>query len=128
MIALFDADDRWHERVTEALRPFRGEVVTSAACVIEAAWITSRKAPQALDGLLKWLARGAVRICNIEPTDCRRIADLSQVYRKMDPDFADLALIALAERERIRDIVTVDKRNFDVYRLRGGRMLKNVLA
>jgi predicted nucleic acid-binding protein len=81
-----------------------------------------------LDGLLKWLARGAVRICNVEASDCRRIGELAQRYRRMDPDFADLALIALAERERIRDIMTVDKRDFAVYRLRSGRMLNNVLA
>lgn len=128
MIALFDADDVWHERATEALRPFRGEAVTSAACITEAAWIVSRRSPRAFDALLKWIGRGAVRICNIELSDCRRISELAQRYRKLDPDFADLALVALAERERIRDIMTVDKRDFAVYRLRGGRALNNVLA
>lgn len=127
LIALFDADDRWHGSVKSFIRDFRGELVTSAASVTEAAWITSRLAPACFDGLLSWLAKGPVTISNLLTEDCSRIGQLAGKYRDLDPDFADLALLALAERLGLRSIVTVDVRDFSVYRLRNGKRLVNLL-
>lgn len=128
LIALFDADDRWHRRVASAVRGFRGELIASAAGVTEAAWITGRLAPRVFHDMIAWLARGAVTICNIESNDLPRIADLARKYRDLDPDFPDLALLALAERLAVYSVLTVDERDFAVYRLRNGKRLTNLLG
>ena len=125
LVALFDAGDRWHGPVREFLRDFPGELVTSAANVTEAAWITSKLAPACFDGLAAWLARGAVAISNLEPADISRIRQLAAKYR--DLDFADLALLALAERLGVFSILTIDARDFSIYRLRNGKRLVNLL-
>jgi len=127
LIALFDADDRWHGTVKNFLKDFHGELITSAANVTEAAWITSQLAPGCFDGLMDWLAKGAVAIHNVETVDLSRVRQLTAKYRDLDPDFADLALIALAERIGVRSVLTVDNRDFSVYRLRGGKRLNNLL-
>ena len=127
LIALFDADDRWHASIKAFIKDFRGELVTSAASVTEAAWITSRLAPACFDGLLAWLAKGPVTISNLLTEDCARIRQLAGKYRDLDPDFADLALLALADRLGLKSIVTVDVRDFSVYRLRSGKRLVNLL-
>jgi predicted nucleic acid-binding protein len=43
-------------------------------------------------------------------------------YRSLPMDFADATLVRVAEREGIRRIFTLDRRDFSVYRLgpRGG--------
>lgn len=128
LVALFDASDRWHGTVVAFLKEFRGELVTSAANVTEAAWITASAAHPMLINLLTWLGRGAVAVYNVEPGDIVRIAALATRYRTLRPDFADLALLALAERLRTERILTLDKRDFAVYRLKNGRPLRNVLA
>jgi predicted nucleic acid-binding protein len=127
LIALFDADDRWHARVARFLKDFRGELATSAANVTEAAWITSRLAPKSFDSLAAWLARGAVTIHNVEPSDLSRVRQLAAKYRNLDPDFADLALLALAERLGVFSVLTVDTRDFSIYGLRNGKRLLNLL-
>jgi hypothetical protein len=127
LIALFDADDRWHGRVKTFVGAFRGEFATSAANVTEAAWITSRLAPACFDALIEWLSRGAVAIHNLEAPDLVRVKQLAAKYRDVDPDFADLALVALAERLGTDAVLTVDLRNFAIYRLRGGKPLVNLL-
>jgi predicted nucleic acid-binding protein len=127
LIALFDADDRWHLRVKSFLRSYRGELATSAACVTEAAWLTSSLAPACFDGLAAWLARGSVAIHNIEFADLARIRQLAAKYRDLDPDFADLALLALAERLETLSVLTVDARDYSIYRLRSGKRLVNLL-
>ena len=38
-------------------------------------------------------------------------------YRMLPMDLADAALVAVAERERIRRIFTIDRRDFSIYRL-----------
>jgi predicted nucleic acid-binding protein len=47
--------------------------------------------------------------------------------RDVDPDFADLALVALTERLGTDAVLTVDLRNFAIYRLRSGKPLVNLL-
>ncbi|MBI4205179.1 MAG: PIN domain-containing protein [Betaproteobacteria bacterium] len=127
LVALFDADDRWHRPVADFLKKYRGELVTSAANVTEAAWITASASDRMLANLLTWLHRGGVSVHNLEPQDFSRIAALFAQYRTLRPDFADLALVALAERLKLDRILTLDKKDFMVYRLKNGQPLRNVL-
>jgi uncharacterized protein len=52
------------------------------------------------------------------------IAKFMRTYERAQ--LADAALCHLAEREHLRTIFTLDKRDFGVYRLKGNRSLKIV--
>lgn len=45
-------------------------------------------------------------------------------YANLKPDFADAALIYLADREAISTIFTLDRRDFGIYRDRNGRPIR----
>jgi predicted nucleic acid-binding protein len=128
LVALFDGSDRWHDVVAGFIKGFRGELLTSAANVTEAAWITGSVSQRMMSNLLTWLYRGAVVVHNIESDDMRRIAALSVQYQTLRPDFADLALLALAERVKVERVITLDKKDFAIYRLKNGKPLRNMLA
>src|SRR4030095_15733851 len=51
--------------------------------------------------------------------DLPRIRELLREYADRPMDLADAALIRIAEREGIRKIFTVDKKDFSVYRIHG---------
>ena len=51
--------------------------------------------------------------------DLPRIRELLRKYADRPMDLADAALIRIAEREGIRKIFTVDKKDFAVYRIHG---------
>ena len=54
--------------------------------------------------------------------DFGRMRDLMKEYRDLPMDLADAALVRVAERERLRRVFTLDRRDFNVYRpLRLGR-------
>ncbi len=53
-----------------------------------------------------------------------RIRELMAKYRDRPMDFADAALVRVAERERIETIFTVDRSDFEVYRLFGRKRFK----
>ena len=42
-------------------------------------------------------------------------------------DLADASLVWLADRTGVNDILTLDERDFGVYRLTGGQRFRNVL-
>ncbi len=74
---------------------------------------------KAREALLQMFHRGALRLLPLDATDLPRINELMLQYSDMRMDFADAALIRVAEREGIRTIFTVDRRDFSVYRLHG---------
>jgi hypothetical protein len=53
----------------------------------------------------------------LQPTDIPRIRELMRKYAQRPMDLADAALHRVAEREGIRKIFTVDRKDFSVYRL-----------
>ena len=74
---------------------------------------------RAEDQLLEWLRDGLLRIAELRRDDIPRIKELMRKYRDLPMDFADAALVRVAERERIRSIFTLDRRDFGIYRPHG---------
>jgi predicted nucleic acid-binding protein len=59
---------------------------------------------------------GAVEILLLRNEDVARMKELMRKYRDLPMDLADAALVRVAERERLRRIFTVDRRDFQIYR------------
>ena len=58
----------------------------------------------------------AVEILALEKEDVARIKELMRKYRDLPMDLANAALARVAERERLRRIFTLDRRDFQIYR------------
>jgi predicted nucleic acid-binding protein len=71
---------------------------------------------RAQDALWELVLERTVRLLPVEADDHRRMRDLMKKYRMLPMDLADAALVAVAERERIRRIFTMDRRDFSLYR------------
>jgi predicted nucleic acid-binding protein len=68
------------------------------------------------------LETDVVRLLDLDETDVPEMKRLMEKYRDLPMDMADAALVHVAGREGIRWVLTVDKRDFGVYRLpRKGR-------
>ena len=126
LIALFAVDDSHHARydrlVTElAVSGLR--LVTTWPCVIEASYIL--EAPLRFE-LLKWVERGGVQVF---PFDASHLAVMLPWMRrytekyKRDMDLADASLLWLAYETGLREIMTVDVKDFARHRLPDGKAL-----
>ena len=69
------------------------------------------------------IERGAVRLLPLDEEDVPRIRELMEKYADLPMDLADAALVRVAERDGLRTVFTIDRRDFTVYRLKGGRRL-----
>jgi predicted nucleic acid-binding protein len=127
--ALFNPADRFHARASDWFRDFRGELLTSEAVVAEAAYLLAPSPPM-LHAALVWFQRmRAARLMRIDaPADYARLASLIAQYSNLPCDYADAALIELAERTGVVAIATIDQRDFSVYRLRGRKRFRIVLG
>ncbi|MGB6597463.1 MAG: PIN domain-containing protein [Candidatus Acidiferrum sp.] len=116
LIALVDADDQHHVKCVTALKGLREPLATVWPTLVEAMYLLSDQ-PAAQEALWEMLDRGAVLLLPLDSSDIPRIRELMRKYANRPMDLADAALIRVAEREGLRKIVTVDRRDFSVYRL-----------
>jgi hypothetical protein len=125
IVAYLHRGDAWHKAAVQFFRGWRGELLTTWPVITEAAYLCeSQKARLAI---MQWLQRNLQAVAQ-DAQDALRIERYYRKYADQEPDLADLSLLALAERTGVRDVLTVDARDFAVYRLSSGRTLNNLLA
>lgn len=114
MVALINADDAHHRTCREALKTIREPLGTVWPAVTEAMYLLgfSIVAQEAL-----WeLVAGELTLLPLGAEDFPRMRELMKKYRDLPMDLADAALVRVAEREKVRTIFTVDRKDFSVYR------------
>ena len=115
LIALIHKDDAHHAACVAELRSITEPLGTVWPALTEAMYLLSFSW-KAQEALWEMVERGVVNLLEIEGRDLARIRELMKKYKDLPMDLADAALVALAERERIRRIFTLDRRDFEVYR------------
>jgi len=118
LVALVDAGDQHHRRCAAALRNVREPLATVWPALTEAMYLLS-DLRQGQEALWEMVERGAVQLLPLGATDVPRIRELMRKYANRPMDLADAALVCIAERQGIRKFFTIDRRDFNVYRLHG---------
>ena len=116
LVALLHADDQSHDRCTRTLRSLREPLATVWPVLTEAMYLLSFSW-EAQVALWEMIEAEVVTILSLDRGDAVRMKDLMRKYRDLPMDLADAALVRVAERERIRRIFSLDRRDFTVYRL-----------
>jgi len=129
VVALINRADRHHAAAVEWFKRFRGQLLTTEAVVTETAYVLAAS-PAHLRAALLWFERArAAGLLKVEPVaDYAALARIMAQYDNLPCDYADASLIALAERAGVTAIATIDQRDFSIYRIRGRRRFRLVLA
>ena len=115
LVALIHQDDNQHHTCKETFispnEPLGTvwPVLTEPMCLLNFSW-------DAQDALWSMIEAGTVEILPLGSDDLGRIRDLMRKYRDLPMDLADAALVRIAERERLRRVFTLDRRDFQIYR------------
>lgn len=115
-VALIDRSESGHTRCREWLETFSGKLYSTEPVLTEVLYLLnfSLKAQQtALEFVLR-------EIVNLVPTDIRAlkaVGSLMEKYADLPMDYADATLVCLAAEAEIYNIVTLDQRDFSIYRL-----------
>ena len=124
VVAWLDRADAHHAPVSRWLTAYKGELLTTWQVITEACHLVpDRAAPL----LLRWIERGGVTVVDIPVPSLRAIAERMDKYADLPMDLADATLVWVAEHEGVLDVLTLDRRDFGIYRTERGRMLRDVL-
>ena len=123
LVALFHALDEHHETARAILESNPALLVSTWPVITEACHFLGQAGKRAL---LTYIKRGALRLEALSVEDVPRLDELLARYDRMD--FADATLVLIAERTGIAEIFTIDRRDFEGYRMRSGRRFRLLLA
>jgi len=124
-IALFDKDDKYHEKVKDFLKKFHGHLTTTWPVLTEVCHLLDFNVNVQID-FLKWIQRKAIMIHELEDQHLSRIIELTEKYSDVPMDLADASLMVVAETEKITHIITIDS-DYHIYRTSKKVKLKNLL-
>lgn len=121
LVALLDRSDRHHAACRRALESIRDPLATVWPALTEAMYLLGFSW-EAQSALWEMVETEVLRLLPLDREDAARMRELMRKYRSLPMDLADAALVCVAERERLRRVFTLDRRDFQVYRpLRLGR-------
>ena len=115
LVALLDRSDPDHVSCQGILSSITDSLVTVWPVLAEAMYLLRGYLP-AQEALWEMIEAGAVEILPLGIDDIPRMKELMRKYRDLPMDLADAALVRVAERERLRRIFTLDRRDFQIYR------------
>jgi len=123
LVALGIRRDPRHQAAKNFLAGHKGEIIVPGPVIVETCYFLSAAGRIRL---LDWLTRGKAKTAEIPPEAYPDIGAIIARYAGLDPDFADAAIVWLADSIGCRAILTVDIRDFGIYRLKGGKRFEVV--
>jgi hypothetical protein len=115
LIALFDRSDPHHEVCRETLQTIRDPLATVWPVLTEAMYLLAFSW-DAQRALWEMVETEVLALAPLDQRDAPRMRELMEKYRNLPMDLAAAALVRVAERERLRRIFTLDRRDFQLYR------------
>jgi len=123
LVAILEDADEHHARCVAPLHELPAPLLTCWPVLTEAAWLL-RRHPVAITRLLAAFETGVFELAPLDASDIASIAGILTKYRALGVQLADAALLHLANRESIEAVFTLDRRDFEVFRLKGGKRLR----
>jgi len=120
LVALVDQGEPDHKACVACLPDLKGPMVTTWPAFTEAMYLLGEAGGwRAQEMLWSMLHQGDLEIAFQVADDYERMRVLMQKYRDHPMDLADASLVRLAEERHVRDIFTLDERDFRTYRIHG---------
>jgi predicted nucleic acid-binding protein len=118
LVAAGQRGDPLHDAARSFLSDYSGTLVTAAPVIVETCFFFESKGKVEL---LEWVRSGGLGVAEVPVSAYPDLARTIEKYADQDIDFADAALVWLAEESGLRRILTVDRSDFSLFRLKGGK-------
>jgi len=119
LVALFDPRDRLHDRCVTALETIQEPICTTTPVLTEAFHMLG-PASIGSERLREFVSSGGLSVWFFDRMALVRAFELMESYADHPMDLADASLVAAAEALGTRRVFTVDRDDFQTYRVRRG--------
>ena len=124
LFALADETDAWHERALAQRHTATEGWLTTWPVLAETCHFLPERTQ--ID-FLRWADAGGVSLVEMHESALGVLAGWKEKYLDLPMDLADASLIWVAQQTGILDILTIDLKDFSVYRLPNGKAMRPVL-
>ena len=115
IVAYLNGRDRYHAWAVAVFKQLRPPLLTCEAVLSEAVFLL-RSAPGGGDPVLDLVRRGVLRATFDLQGEVTAVSRLLQRYGSVPMDLADACLVRMSELHPRHRVITVDRRDFRVYR------------
>ena len=124
LVAIVNKRDKFHIGCTEYLKNFRGRLLTTWAVLTEFAHMADSIG--ATLPLYHWIERGGLELMPLGREELVTAIDWIERYADRPMDLADASLVVAALKTGSTQIWTLDRDDFETYRLPGRKHFKLV--
>lgn len=116
LVGMVSSKDKFHQPCLLTFRQHSKQTryYSVESCLSEACFILGEL--RAVEQLERMIQVMPLEIVALSGAEVSRVFELMRKYASLPMDFADAALVAIAERLDVDTILTTDKRDFNVYR------------
>jgi len=119
LYALADQDDQYHEAVAEYVSATRETLIVPGPVVPEVCYLLLAYLGSGAEiGFLRSLADQELLLEHFTVKDLVRAIEILEQYRTARFGMVDATVMAMAERLKIKVVLTLDRRDFGMYRHR----------
>jgi predicted nucleic acid-binding protein len=115
-VALIDRSESRHKACVDWFKNFRGSLYSTEAVLTEVLYLLNFST-KAQIAALDFMVMSIVEIVPADKESIKRSKSLIKKYADLPMDYADATIVCLASDAGIRNIVTFDIRDFNIYRL-----------
>jgi predicted nucleic acid-binding protein len=119
LVALFDPKDDGHQRCAKTLQGLREPLCTTIPVLTEAFHMLGPES-RGSDRLREFVEKGGLSLWFFSRLTLTRAFELMELYADHPMDLADASLVVAAESLGTRKVFTLDRRDFETYRVRRG--------
>jgi hypothetical protein len=117
LFALINDNDRHHTTCVETARTITGRLIIPLTVLPEIAYLLdSRLGHHVMRQFIRQITQSVWTLVVPDTTDLIRAAAVLDQYQDSRLDFVDATLVAIAERLHIEQILTLDRRHFQLIR------------
>jgi uncharacterized protein len=118
LVALGVQRDPRHRAARSFLDGYTGELLVPSPVITESCYFFSATGKVRF---LDWVRKLPRKVLDLPLSAYPEVGQIVARYSQLDPDFTDAAIVWLAERTGCRFILTVDVRDFSVFRTAKGK-------
>jgi len=116
LVAAANRKDARHAESVAALAAASRPRLVPGLVIAEVCYLLARDAGTAVEAQFLRSFSGFLTVVDVTAVDLDRAAELVEQYANLPLDATDACLVALAERLKITDIATLDRRDFGIVR------------
>ena len=116
-VALIDRSESKHDVCVQWLKNYSGRLYSTEAVLTEVLYLLNFSV-KAQSAAIDFVLKSVVEIIPSSVASLKKAKNLIKKYSDLPMDYADATLVCLAIDTGIRDIITFDEKDFNIYKIK----------